>query len=60
MIHMTVNHCYDSRHNFNTPVHIIAMIHMTVNHCYDSRHDFNTPPDIVVMIKRGMESYYGV
>ena len=50
MINMTVNHCYDSRHDFNTSLHIIAMIHMTGNHGYDSSHDFHTPQNIMVMI----------
>ena len=47
---MTVNHCYDSCHDFNMPVRIKAMIHMIVTHGYDSSHDFNTPQDTMVMI----------
>ena len=50
MIYMTMNLCYDSRHDFNTSLNIIAMIHMTGNHGYDSSHDFHTPQNIMVMI----------
>ena len=31
MIHITVNHGYDSRHDFNKPIGIMTMIHITVN-----------------------------
>ena len=47
MIHIIVNHGYDSRHDFNRPLGIITMIHITVNHGYDSRHDFNKPIGIM-------------
>ena len=43
MINSTLNHSYDSRDDFNSPVGIIAMINSTVNHSYDSRVDFNSP-----------------
>ena len=50
MIHLIVNHGYDSRHDFNRPLGIITMIHISVNHGYDSRHDFNKPIGIMTMI----------
>ena len=60
MINRTINHGYDFRDDFNSPVDIIAMINSTVNHSYDSRDDFNSPIEIIMMIMIPMESYYHV
>ena len=64
LIHVTLNRCYDFRHDFNTSLGIIPMIRGTLNHNYDSRDDFNTSLGIVPydpcgckILRSGQERY---
>ena len=46
----SLNHGYDSRDDFFSPIGIIAMINRTINYGYGSRDDFNGPFGIIAMI----------
>ena len=35
MIHITINHSYDSRHDFNTPLYVIVMMKSEMESYYD-------------------------
>ena len=48
----SLNHGYDSRDDFISPIGIIAMINRTINYGYDSRDDFNGPFGSIAMINR--------
>ena len=43
----SLNHGYDSRDDFNSPIGIIAMINRTINRGCDSRDYFNCPIGII-------------